>query len=142
MGPEEMAEEHPLAPHEVHEPPGRYKPVRHYTDLEVWCVAMDVADAVYEVSASFPKDESFGLTSQVRRAAVSIPSNIAEGWGRGRTKEYVQFLRYARGSLYEVETQLRIAARRGYLPDARLDTILDQTTSIGRMLVGLIRALR
>ena len=137
-----MAKEESIDTPEAHEPPGAYRPVRHYTDLEVWRVAMDVADAVYEASARFPKEELFGLTSQIRRAAVSIPSNIAEGWGRGRTKEYVQFLRYARGSLYEVETQLRIAERRGYLPDARLDLILGQTAAVGRMLVGLMRALR
>ena len=125
----------------VHEPPGSYKTVRHYTDLEVWQVAMDITDAVYGASASFPKDELFGLTSQIRRAAVSIPSNIAEGWGRGRTKEYVQFLRYARGSLYEVETQLRIAARRDYLSEDRLRPILRQTAAVSRMLVGLMRAL-
>ena len=102
---------------------------------------MDVADAVYDVSGSFPKAEAFGLTSQVRRAAVSVPSNIAEGWGRGRTKEYVQFLRYARGSLYEVETQLRIATRRGYLTDDQIAPILSQTGSVSRMLNALMRAL-
>ena len=116
-------------------------PVRSYTDLEVWRWGMDVADAVYDVSGSFPKAEAFGLTSQVRRAAVSVPSNIAEGWGRGRTKEYVQFLRYARGSLYEVETQLRIATRRGYLTDDQIAPILSQTGSVSRMLDALMRAL-
>ena len=121
---------------------GGLRAVRHYTDLEVWRVGMDVADAVYNVSAGFPKSETFGLASQVRRAAVSVPSNIAEGWGRGRSKEYVQFLRYARGSLYEVETQLRIALRRGYMTDDQLLPILRRTDEVSRMLVGLMKSLR
>ncbi|MEM0963612.1 MAG: four helix bundle protein [Bacteroidota bacterium] len=127
---------------EVREPSGRYAPVRHYTDLEVWRMAMDVTDAVYNATKTFPKTETFGLASQLQRAAISIPSNIAEGWGRGRSGEYVQFLRYARGSLYEVETQLRIAARRGYVEQDTLRSLLDQTASISRMLVALMKALR
>ncbi len=103
---------------------------------------MDLADTVYEITASFPKSEAYGLASQLQRAAVSIPSNIAEGWGRGRTKEYVQFLRYARGSLYEVETQLRIAARRQYIDSVRLDAALGTADEISRMLAGLLKALR
>ena len=123
---------------EVRSPASR---VTRYTDLKVWRAAMDLTDAVYEVSAHFPKAEAFGLTSQVRRAAVSIPSNIAEGWGRGRTKEYVQFLRYARGSLYEVETQLRVAGRRGYVERERVRALLAASSEISRMLAGLTKAL-
>ena len=104
-------------------------------------MGMDMVDAVYESSASFPKSEAFGLTSQVRRAAVSVPSNIAEGWGRHQTGEYIKFLRYARGSLYEVETQLRIATRRGFVSDDAIRPILDQTASISRMLNRLMQAL-
>lgn len=125
----------------VGEPGGTYRPVRHYTDLEVWRLGMDLADAVYDVAMSFPRDERFGLASQVCRAAVSVPSNIAEGWGRGRTKEYAQFFRYARGSLYEVETQLRIAERRGYVSPEQLTPILSRTDSISRMLNRLMQAL-
>ena len=116
--------------------------VERYTDLTVWQTAMDLADAVYEATGDFPRQEAFGLTSQLRRASVSIPSNIAEGWGRGRTKEYVQFLRYARGSLYEVETQLRITERRGFLASDTLASLLVSTVEISKMLSGLMRALQ
>ncbi|WP_412070101.1 four helix bundle protein [Rubrivirga sp. IMCC43871] len=126
---------------QLNEPPGGCRAVRHYTDLEVWRLSMDLADAVYDVSASFPKVEAFGLTSQVRRAAVSVPSNIAEGWGRGRTREYIQFLRYSRGLLYEVETPLRIAQRRNYLPAGALRPILELSASISRMLNRLMQTL-
>lgn len=115
--------------------------VRSYTDLDVWRLGMEIADVVYDLTAAFPKDETFGLTAQVRRAAVSVPSNVAEGWGRQRTNEYVQFLRYARGSLYEVETQMRIAARRRYLSDGALAALLEQTDEEGRKLLALIRPL-
>ena len=135
MGNREMAEER----HD--EQGGGSRPVRHYTDLDVWRLGLDVADAVYDVTAGFPKSETFGLASQLQRAAVSVPSNIAEGWGRGRSKEYVQFLRYARGSLYEVETQLRIAERRQYVEPAQVRDILQTTASISRMLVALMRSL-
>ena len=121
---------------------GRSRPrVDRYTDLLVWQKSMDLADAIYDFTASFPKTETFGLASQLRRAAVSIPSNVAEGWGRGRTKEYVQFLRYARGSLYEVETQVRIAGRQGYVEPERVEGLLVSTSEISRMLAGLAKAL-
>ncbi len=103
---------------------------------------MGLADEVYRMTQTFPSEEKFGLTSQLRRAAVSIPSNVAEGWGRSATNEYVQFLRYARGSLYEVETQLRIAQRNGYLSEDTLEDVLRRTNQLGRMLLGLMRALK
>ena len=102
---------------------------------------MNLADAIYDASGSFPKAEAFGLSSQIRRAAVSIPSNIAEGWGRGRSKEYLQFLRYARGSLYEVETQLRIAGRRGYVDPTTVKALLSDSVEISKMLAGLTKAI-
>ncbi len=120
----------------------RTRPIKRYTDLTVWQVAMDFTDAIYGASAIFPKHEAFGLTSQIRRAAVSIPSNIAEGWGRGRTGEYLQFLRYARGSLYEVETQLRIAARRGYIDSDAIPGLLGTSVQISKMLSGLMKSLK
>lgn len=116
--------------------------IESYTDLEVWQMGMILVDEVYRLTKAFPAKEKFGLTSQLRRSAVSIPSNIAEGWGRHVTNEYVQFLRYARGSLYEAETQLRIARRNGYLNEEALTALLHHTNRLGKMLLALMRALR
>lgn len=80
--------------------------INSYKDLIVWQKSIDFVDMIYAVTKSFPKEEQFGLTSQLRRASISIPSNIAEGWGRKYGNEYAHFLRIASGSLYEVETQL------------------------------------
>lgn len=90
---------------------------RSYKDLVAWQKSMDLVTAIYKAAAGFPKDELFGLTSQLRRAAVSIPSNVAEGQGRLSEKEFRHFLGQARGSLMEVETQLQIAANLGYLTE-------------------------
>ena len=84
-------------------------PVKSYKDLVVWQKGIMLVDLVYAVTGKFPKEEMYGLTNQIRRAAVSIPANIAEGWGRDSTKNYLQFLRISRGSLYEVETMLTIS---------------------------------
>ncbi len=113
-----------------------------YTGLKVWQAAMALADAIHDCTARFPKHETFGLASQLRRAAGSVPSHIAEGWGRGHTTEYLQFLRYARGSLCEVETQVRIAGRREYVDAERVRQILHDTDEISRMLAGLSKSLR
>lgn len=115
--------------------------IRSYRDLRVWQDAMDLAVDVYGASAAFPPDERFGLTSQIRRAAVSVPSNIAEGWGRGKTKEYLQFLRYARASLKEIETQWLLAQRLGYLDEATTRTLEERSAVLGRRLLALMRAL-
>lgn len=116
-------------------------PIRSYEDLIVWQKAVDLCKQVYEFSASFPPDERFGLISQIRRSAVSIPSNIAEGYGRGTPSEYMRFLRVARGSLYELETQLVIAARLGFLDAARFQEIREHTRECGRILAGLLRSI-
>src|SRR5689334_7896665 len=89
--------------------------VKKYSDLIVWQKAMDFAELVYAATQSWPRDELYGLTSQVRRAAVSVPSNIAEGQGRLSTKEFIHHISIARGSLLEVETQLLLAQRLGYI---------------------------
>ncbi|MEL7171024.1 MAG: four helix bundle protein [Bacteroidota bacterium] len=115
--------------------------IESYTDLLVWQRAMDLVDSVYAATRSFPKSEQFGLTAQVRRAVVSIPSNIAEGWGRPSRKDFLRFLYIARGSLYEVETQLRIAKRQGFLHDDDLTGMLSQAETLSKMLLGLTRSL-
>ena len=102
---------------------------------------MDVVEAVYRVSARFPKAEVFGLASQVKRAAVSVPSNIAEGHARASTKDYLHHVSIAQASLAEVETQLEIALRLGYITSAELNPILEQTTLLGKQLYALRHAL-
>ncbi len=120
----------------------RKQPIRSYRDLEVWQRGVDLVELIYKLTPSFPSEEKFGLTAQIRRAAVSIPSNIAEGWGRDSTKEYVRFVRIARSSLFEVETQLIIAHRLGYLNEDELKTSLQETEVESRMLLSLIRSLK
>ena len=112
-----------------------------YRDLEVWQKAMDLAVLCYEATKSFPREEMFGLTSQIRRAASSIPANIAEGQGRQGTKEFLNFLSIARGSLKEVETHLILCSRIGLLPNDTLDSLLNQTETISRMMSGLKKSL-
>jgi four helix bundle protein len=115
-------------------------PVQSYRDLRVWQEAMLLAEMCYRHTRSFPKGELFGLTSQVRRAAASIPANIAEGYGRAQTKSYVQFLRIAQGSCKEMETHLILASR--VLDELPMpDEALSQAEVAGKMLRGLIRSL-
>ena len=111
---------------------------RSYKDLVAWQKSMDLVTAVYRATSSFPKDELFGLTSQLRRAAVSIPSNIAEGQGRLSEKEFRYFLGQARGSLMEVETQLQIAENLGYLEKDPKRTLMEACAEVGRILNGLL----
>ena len=114
---------------------------RSCKDLVVWQKAMELVTATYQASAKFPKDEVFGLTSQLRRAAVSIPSNIAEGQGRLSEKEFRYFLGQSRGSLMEVETQLQIAENLGYLSEADTGELLERCAEVGRILNGLIASI-
>jgi len=109
-----------------------------YEDLKVWRLAMDLVLEIYRYTASFPKQEVYGLTSQMRRAAVSIPSNIAEGKGRFWRKELLQFLFHARGSLLELRTQITIARELGFVRNSDADSLVDRTCEIGRLLNGLI----
>jgi four helix bundle protein len=113
--------------------------MRDHRDLEVWQKAMDLAAEMYELTALFPPAERYGLCSQMRRAAVSVPSNIAEGAGRRTTKDFLAFVHMARGSLAELETQALLASRIG-LPSqsAKWQPRVDE---VGRLLNGLIRAL-
>lgn len=115
--------------------------IRDYRDLLVWQSGRKLVKLVYEVTATFPKEEVFGLTQQLRRAAVSIPSNIAEGYGRGARKDYVRFLQTARGSLYEVQTQLILAQDLGYLDEERVQPVFREASHCSQLLYGLVRSL-
>lgn len=114
---------------------------QHYKDLIAWQKAMDLVDAVYDASEGFPKRELYSLTDQMRRAAVSIPSNIAEGQAHYSNREFLHFLRHSRGSLAELETQTLIAKRREYLKDSQAEDILTRANELSRILSGLINSL-
>jgi four helix bundle protein len=116
--------------------------ISSYRDLKIWQRGMDLVETVYQLSSSFPDSERYGLTSQVRRAAVSIPSNVAEGWGRSSTKQFVHQLDIARASLYEVETQLLIGERLGFLDEERVSAALSDSEVLSRMLLALMRSLQ
>jgi four helix bundle protein len=113
-----------------------------YRDLKVWQLAMDFVVAVYTVTRGFPATEQYGLTSQIQRAAVSVPANIAEGQGRAHLNEYLHHLSFARGSLMEIETHLLIAERLGYLGPRDSKQLLSAASDIGRMLNALSRSLK
>lgn len=117
-------------------------PVRCYRDLVAWQRSIDLVAEIYLSTRSFPDNERFGLTAQIRRAAVSIPSNIAEGQGRCTTGEFRQFLGHARGSLLEVETQICIAKNLGYLDEPYSGILFERVAEIGRILNGLINSLK
>jgi four helix bundle protein len=112
-----------------------------YSDLVVWQKAMSLVTEIYKISATFPSEERFGLSSQARRAAVSIPSNIAEGHGRKATGAYLNHLSIAYGSLMELETQIQIAARLDFITTDSSSRLLTQMDEIGKMLTGLRKSL-
>jgi four helix bundle protein len=113
--------------------------VKTHKDLDVWKKSMDFITLLYKVTTNFPKDEIYGLTNQMRRAAVSIPSNIAEGAARKSNKEYIQFLYIALGSAAELETQLLTSKNVNYIDDKSFDLLIKERDEIARMLFGLIR---
>lgn len=115
--------------------------IHSYRDLEVWQKSMDLVEMCYRVTHNFPKNEVYGLTSQLRRAAISVPANIAEGRQRQHRKEFMQHLSIAYGSLAELETHLELAQRLNYLERFQMDDALDMTNRIGRMINGLKRSL-
>ena len=115
--------------------------VQDYRDLEVWQQAMELVVVIYRQTGTFPRDEMYGLTNQLRRASVSVPSNIAEGQGRRTTKEFLNHLSIARGSVLEVQTQIEIASRLGYLDPDQTSQLHCQVTVVVRLLNGLINAL-
>jgi len=114
---------------------------RSFCDLRVWREGMDLTILIYRLSAGFPKHELFGLSQQMRRAAVSIPSNIAEGKGRWSGKEFEQFLFHARGSLLELQTQIMIDEELEYLSQEQGQQALELASQVGRSLAGLINSL-
>jgi four helix bundle protein len=116
--------------------------MKSFKELEVWRKAVKLAALLYKRTEKFPTSENYVLIPQIRKAAVSVPANIAEGWGRGSTKEYVQFLLIARGSLMELLSHFAIAHELEYLNEAELSTIEAGIDTVGRMLNGLISSLR
>ena len=114
---------------------------RSHKDLDVWKKSVRLVVDLYKVSKRFPLDERFGLTSQIRRASTSVPANIAEGWGRGSTKEYIHFLKIARGSLTELDTHLIVSGELGLVDKSESARIETAISDIGKMLNRLIKVL-
>lgn len=112
-----------------------------YSELYVWQKAMDLVMDIYKITTAFPNEERFGLSSQMRRAAVSVPSNIAEGHGRKATAAYLNHLSIAYGSLMELETQIQIAARLSFIASDIASSLVVKTDEIGKMLSGLKKSL-
>lgn len=115
--------------------------IRSHRDLIAWQKAMDLAVSIYHLTKTFPKEETYGLISQIRRAASSIPANIAEGQGRRLGKEFQQFLANSRGSLLELDTHLELSFRVGYLNKTQHEELKEKINEVGRILNGLMRSL-
>jgi len=115
--------------------------VKHYKELKIWQKGMDMAKSVYRLTAQFPAEERFGLIVQMRRAAVSVPSNIAEGQARSGTREFLQFLSHANGSLAEMETQVLLSVDLGYCREPDVESILREIGELQRMLAAIKRKL-
>lgn len=115
---------------------------RTHKDLDVWKKSVRLVVDIYKLTRRFPPDERFGLTAQIRRASTSVPANIAEGWGRGSTKEFIQFLKIARGSLTELDTHLVVSGELGYVDKSESARIDITVSDVGKMLNRLISALQ
>lgn len=116
--------------------------IKSHRDLIVWQKAVQLVVYLYSLTRTFPKEETYGLTSQIRRAATSIPANIAEGQGRRLSGEYQQFLGHARGSLCELDTHIEVAFQIGYLADPQYQQAREKMDEVGRILNGLLRSLQ
>jgi len=114
---------------------------KSYRDLEVWQRAMELVVECYQITKSFPKHEVFGLAGQLQRAAISVPANLAEGRARQHTKEFIQHISIAYGSLAELETHIQIAEHLNYIDKSQVDSLMGKAAAIGRMLNGLRRSL-
>ncbi len=117
-------------------------PLQSYRDLRVWQEAKTLGENCYRLTREFPKEELYGMTSQIRRSAASVPANIADGYGRGNRGEYVQFLKVAQGSLKELETHLMLSQRVQLATEATFEPVLTQCDVVGKMLHALIRSLQ
>lgn len=115
--------------------------MKTHKDLDVWKKSINIVTSVYKVTASFPKDELYGLTSQIRRSAVSIPSNIAEGAGRNHVNEFRQFLYIALGSASELETQLIISEMLGFITNEKSQELIAELNTVSKMIQGLIKSI-
>ena len=113
--------------------------IKTYRDLLVWQKSMDLVTEIYRLSKSFPQDELYGLSAQIRRSAVSVPSNIAEGYGRQSKQDYLRFLKMASGSLYELQTQIEISQKLSYISKDDYEVIFNRAKEIERMLSSMIR---
>jgi len=116
--------------------------MKTYRELIVWQKSMDLVTSIYQVSKLFPNEENFGLTSQLRRSAISVPSNISEGYGRNSLNDYIRFLNISVGSLYEAQTQIEIAFNLKYIEKEQFKSIYDSTREIERMMSSLIKKLK
>lgn len=116
--------------------------IKSYKDLIVWQKAIDLVTEIYSVSKTFPNEEKFGIVNQLNRAVVSIPANIAEGWGRESSKNYLQFLRISRGSLMEVETLILISKNLKYVDEEEFKLISNKIEEVGKILQGLIKSIQ
>ena len=116
--------------------------IKSYKDLLIWQKGIEIVDEVYKMTKLFPSEENFSLTSQVKRCSVSIPSNIAEGWGRESEQSFLNFLRIARGSLYELETQVEIAFRQGYIDSHQQKKVVQLLTEESKMLSSFMNKLK
>lgn len=112
-----------------------------FRELIVWQKSIDLVEKVYQITNSFPKEEVYSLTSQIRRSAISVPSNIAEGYGRKSTLDFIHFLHIARGSLYEFQTQLEISKRIKYITATDLQSMIENCKEVEKMLNSLIKSL-
>ncbi|UWX66022.1 four helix bundle protein [Empedobacter stercoris] len=116
--------------------------MRTHKDLDVWKLSIDFVTVIFTITKGFPKEEQFGLTNQIRRAAVSVPSNIAEGAGRKSDKEFLQFLYISLGSVQEIDTQILISLNLNYLTKSEYEILLIKLDQISKMLSGLIKSVK
>lgn len=116
--------------------------MKTFRDLLIWQKAMDLVTKCYTFSSNFPKDEQFGLTSQIRRCSISIPSNISEGFGRGTNKDYHRFLTISLGSLFEFQTQIEIAYNLKYISEENFNKLYEDSRELERMLSAFIRKVK